>query len=209
MIRRPRSQRQSPPSRPNLPDADARRPGRRDPRRGRRNARGASPSRLALAPFLALLVLACGAGGGPVPGNVAEGAPAPTFRLASLDGRQLGPEDFAGEVVLVEFWATWCPPCHLQADILRPLYPEYRQRGVEFLAVDLGEDEETVRRFVADRPFPYPVLIDPEDELSYELGVQALPTLMIVDRAGEVTYFRPGVLEEDELRKVLAGAGAA
>lgn len=187
MIRRPRSPRQSPPSPPNP---------------------AAAPSPLALAPLLAVLVLACGAGGDPVAGSLQEGDPAPAFQLQSLDGRRLGPQDFEGQVVLVEFWATWCPPCHLQADILKPLYPEYSRHGVEFLAVDLGEDEETVREFVEDRPFPYPVLIDPDDELSYELGIQALPTLMIVDRAGGVTYFSPGVLEEDELREVLARAGA-
>jgi peroxiredoxin len=164
---------------------------------------------LALAPLLAVLVIACGAGGGAPAGNVAEGDPAPAFRLASLDGRQLGPQDFEGQVVLVEFWATWCPPCHAQADILKPLYPEYRRRGVEFLAVDLGEDEETVRAWVADHPFPYPVLMDPEDELTYELGVQALPTLLVIDRAGRIAYFRPGVAEEDELRELLAEAGAA
>ncbi len=186
MIRRPRSPRPSPPSPPNPASA---------------------PSPLALAPLLAVLVLACGAGGGPVAG-LQEGDPAPVFQLDSLDGRRLGPQDFAGQVVLVEFWATWCAPCHVQADILKPLYPEYRRLGVEFLAVDLGEDEGTVRRFVEDRPFPYPVLIDPDDDLTYELGVHALPTLMIIDRAGRVAYFSPGVSEEDELREVLARAGA-
>jgi peroxiredoxin len=163
-----------------------------------------------LFPLLATLALACGAGpGGEAPGSTAEGGPAPAFRRATLDGRELGPQDFAGDVVLVEFWATWCIPCHAQADILEPLYPEYRERGVEFLAVDLGEDEETVRRFVAAHPFPYPVLIDPDDELSWELGVAALPTLMVIDRAGEVVYFQAGVLAEEGVRRALDRAGAA
>lgn len=166
---------------------------------------------LILAP-LAALALACGPAAGPgdeVPGAIAVGDPAPAFRLATLDGGELGPQDLAGKVVLLEFWATWCIPCHAQADILEPLYREYRERGVEFLAVDLGEDEETVRRFVAANPFPYPVLLDPEDELSWELGIHALPTLMVIDRAGAVSFVHTGVVDEDELRRVLGKAGAA
>ena len=154
----------------------------------------------------AALVLACGPA--PEPGPSTAGGPAPAFRLASLDGGEIGPQDYPGRVVLLEFWATWCIPCHAQADMLEPLYAEYRGRGVEFLAIDLGEDEETVRRFVAANPFPYPVLIDPADELSYELGVVALPTLMVIDRDGEVVYFEAGVVGENEVRRLLDEAGA-
>lgn len=161
----------------------------------------------ALVPLL-LLLLACGPGAGPSAGASA-GGPAPSFRLATLDGGETGPEDYPDQVVLLEFWATWCLPCHAQADVLEPLYAEYRDRGVEFLAVDLGEDEETVRRFVAEDPFPYPVLIDPDDELSWELGIDALPTLMVIDRAGQVVFFQAGVLDDDEVRRLLDKAGAA
>lgn len=190
------------------PSASAASPG--VPRRRSRTRLAARARRalLALMPLIALSALGCPPGDRPEAANAAEGAPAPEFRLATLDGRELGPQDFEGEVVLVEFWATWCVPCHAQAAVLKPLYEDYRGRGVEFLAVDLGEDEETVRRFVADNPFPYPVLLDPDDELSYELGVAALPTLMVIDRGGEVVYFRPGVLDDDEVRDLLARAGA-
>lgn len=136
------------------------------------------------------------------------GAPAPDFRLASLDAGELGPQDFEGQVVLVDFWATWCVPCRAQAAVLEPLYEEYRGKGVQFMAVSLGEQEDTVRRFVAANPMPYPVLIDPEDGLTYDLGVVALPTLLVIDRSGKVAYFRPGIIEEGRLRRVLDGAGA-
>jgi len=175
-----------------------------------RSARGrgrATP--LPLVPLLAALALACGPGpGGESPGAVAIGDPAPAFRLAALDAPELGPQDFAGDVVLLEFWATWCIPCHAQADVLERVYPEYRERGFAFLAIDLGEDEETVRRFVAANPFPYPVLLDPDDELSWELGIHALPTLMVIDRANAVSFFHTGVVDEDELRRVLDKAAA-
>lgn len=153
-----------------------------------------------------LFVAACG--GGASEGLAGEGEPVPRFEAASLDGGTIGPQDYAGDVVLVDFWATWCVPCHAQADVLKPLYESYRGDGVEFLAVSLGEAEETVRSFVADNPFPYPVAVDPDDELTYDLGVAALPTLMVIDRAGKVVYFRPGVISEERLRDILSQAGA-
>lgn len=156
-------------------------------------------------------LVACGAGSaGPAPeGAVEEGTSVPVFQLAQLDGDPVGPADLSGDVLVFEFWATWCPPCHEQAAILRPLAAEYADRGVRFFAVDIGEPEDTVRAFVERNPFPYPVLIDPQDELSWELGINALPTLLVVDREGTVTYFRPGVLESDGVRRVLAQAGVA
>jgi thiol-disulfide isomerase/thioredoxin len=177
-------------------------------RHRRPSAPAAASVALAAVALLAALAAACGAGPPPRPESSEAGGPGPVFRLASLDGGEIGPEDYPGKVVLLEFWATWCLPCHAQADILEPLYAEYRGRGVEFLAVGLGEDEEVVRRFVARNPFPYPVLIDPADELSYELGIAALPTLMVIDRDGRVAYFEAGVVEEDDLRRLLDDAGA-
>jgi peroxiredoxin len=96
----------------------------------------------------------------------------------------------------------------VQADILKPLYDEYRRSGVEFLAISVGEEEEQVREFVERRPYPYPVLVDPEDEVSAELGIIVLPTLMILDRAGEVTYFEPGIADAATVRRLLQEAGA-
>jgi thiol-disulfide isomerase/thioredoxin len=130
------------------------------------------------------------------------------FELPSLDGRKLGPADYEGKVVVVDFWATWCAPCHVQADILETLHREYPESEIAFLAVNVGEDEGTVRAFVADRPFPYPVLLDEKETVSTSLGVAALPSLMIVDREGGVSYFRPGIVRDRELRELLTQAGA-
>jgi thiol-disulfide isomerase/thioredoxin len=178
----------------------------------RRRARLASAT---LPPILAALVL-LGCGGGSA-GDVGAGAPQPStdFRLATLDGtRQVGPRDFGGRVVLVDFWATWCVPCHAQARILESLFAEVGGQGenasaAQFLAVDVGEDEATVQQFVAENPFSYPVLVDPQDTLSYQLGIIGLPTLMVVDRQGRVVYFDAGVIDGDSLRRILADAGAA
>ena len=129
----------------------------------------------------------------------------PDFQLASLTGESLGPSSFSGKVVVFDFWATWCLPCHLQADILKQLHAEFADAGVEFVAVSIGEPEETVREFVERRPFPYPVLVDPSDEVSVKLGIYGLPTVMVVDERGEVAYLRTGISPEGVLRELLAG----
>ena len=134
--------------------------------------------------------------------------PAPDFRLASLDGGEIGPLDYSGDVVLVEMWATWCGPCRLQAKFLEELHQELEGKGVRFLAVSIGEEEATVREYVERTPFPYPVLLDPQDTLGQRYEVYGLPTVMIVDRKGAVSFLETGVSDAPRLRQALKAAGA-
>ncbi len=163
---------------------------------------------LSTAAALGLLLVACArpdAAAAPEPGFEA----APDFELASLDGGRVSLADFSGRVLLVEFWATWCAPCHVQREILEPLYRQHAGSGVEFLAVSLGEPEAIVREFAGRRPFPYPVLLDPNEELGEALRIFALPTVMIVDRQGRIAYLRPGISDGETLDRELRAAAAA
>lgn len=171
--------------------------------------------RKAGAPFVVLLVLwaivsltSCkspSSGAGEESGNTATSS-APAFDLAGLDGARYRLADYSGQVVLVEFWATWCGPCRLQAQILSRLYEEIDTEDVEFLAVSLGEAEDIVRNFVSRDPFPYPVLLDPDETLGYALEVYALPTVMIVDRSGSISFMRPGISDGETLRHAISDA---
>ncbi|MGB5658299.1 MAG: TlpA disulfide reductase family protein, partial [Thermoanaerobaculia bacterium] len=94
-----------------------------------------------------------------------------------------------------------------QAQILEGLYKEVRGPSVEFLAISLGEPDDIVREFVEERPFPYPVALDTEEVLGVSLQVFALPTVMVVDPQGRITYLRPGLSDANTLRQVLNDSG--
>jgi cytochrome c biogenesis protein CcmG, thiol:disulfide interchange protein DsbE len=150
-----------------------------------------------------LLLLSCREGA--TAGKAGSGAKA-DFRLKTLEGKSLGPKDFPGQVVVIDFWATWCVPCHVQARILEPVHRDLKGKGVQFLAANVGEEPETVRKFVKNKPFPYPVLLDPEDKVSSSLGVLALPTLIVVDKKGKISYVHSGLADADTVRKAIKAA---
>lgn len=140
--------------------------------------------------------------------SVVQAKPAPAFSVKTLEGKPLRLSDLRKRPVIVDFWATWCGPCHVQAEILHALYPAYAGRGVEFVAVAVGEPEEVVREFVRESPHPYPVLLDPEDRLSAELRILGLPTLIVTDREGRVVFRSTGISDREALATALARAGA-
>jgi len=155
------------------------------------------------------LSAACGLAMAPGAGDGDElGPPVPEFHLSTLDGRQLGPSDFKGKVVLYEFWATWCTPCHVQAEILKNLHAEAAKNGVEFVGISSGEPADVVRAYVAKKPFSYPVLLDPDDSLSGPLEILALPTLIVTGRDGAVVWRHTGLTDTDTLRQAFAAAKA-
>ena len=128
------------------------------------------------------------------------------FRLPSLDGRELGPPDFRGRVVVADLWATWCGPCRLQARYFEEVRAEYADDEVAFLAINVGEDEAKVRQFAANTPFPYPVLLDPEETLFARFGVGGLPTVFVIDPQGRIVFLETGVVDVATLREKIEAA---
>lgn len=163
---------------------------------------------LAATAFASLLLLSCREGSTAGKGQAASAATQADFQLKTVDGRSIGPRSFPGQVVVVDFWATWCMPCRLQAQILEPVYRDYKGRGVQFLAANVGEEPDQVKQFLKSKPFPYPVLLDPTEKVSGDLGVLALPTLMVIDKKGKVSYFQSGIADGDTLRALIKKAGA-
>ena len=148
-------------------------------------------------PLLICLLLAVACGGGAPRDGV--GAKIPGFRLAALDGSEVTAADLAGKVVLLDVWATWCGPCHIQADILRAAAPSLEAHGVTIVGINSGETLGTVRDFVARKPFPWTVLVDIEEQLTGDLEILGLPTLLIVDRDGTIAFRQTGILSAERI----------
>ncbi|HSG48734.1 MAG TPA: TlpA disulfide reductase family protein [Longimicrobiales bacterium] len=114
---------------------------------------------------------------------------APELRFVTLDGKEVGPGDMEGKVVIVNFWATWCPPCRLEIPSLQKVHEELGSQGVLVvgLSTDAGSLDE-VRAFLEERGVTYPVgMASPQHRRAFG-GVQALPTTFILDRDGIIQH---------------------
>jgi thiol-disulfide isomerase/thioredoxin len=113
-----------------------------------------------------------------------------------LGGQERRLADFRGQVVLLDFWATWCPPCKESLPFYARIYQELRERGFSVVAVSTDEDDGEVRALLAERPLPYLIARDPGGALAADLGVQTLPTTFLLDRQGRTRLdhrgFAPG-----------------
>ncbi len=119
-----------------------------------------------------------------------EPKPAPALRLADLDGKMHDLADLKGKLVVVNFWATWCPPCRREMPSLERLKQRLQARGLAVLAVDVGENADTVFAFTGQlEPAPsFPLLLDRDSQAMQRWKVKGLPTTFVVDAAGNVIY---------------------
>jgi thiol-disulfide isomerase/thioredoxin len=133
------------------------------------------------------------------------GRRAPPFSLKTPAGASVSLEAQKGKVVLVSFWASWCGPCMREMPFLGKLARSLRTEGLEVLAVNVEGEPEKVRQAITRIPPPLRVLVD-EGEVAERYGVQTLPHLVVVDRAGEVAWVHVGSGRQDVLEKVIRRA---
>jgi len=151
-----------------------------------------------------LLYLGFLASPGPTSKDLASGKPAPNFILKTLDGKEVSLNDYRGKVVLINFWASWCPPCREEMPLFRKVYENYKDKGFELLAISIDASQEAVIRFVKDYGLSFPVLLD-DGRVSNLYRVQGLPTSILVDREGRIVKVRLGEYKEieNDLKKIL------
>jgi len=132
-------------------------------------------------------------------------SPAPptreTIDMPVLDGETIQLQDLGGEVVVLNFWATWCGPCAVELPELQAFYDNYQDEPVALYAVNLGESAETARQFFDERGFTIPIILNQDGSISDLYALRGQPTTVIIDQTGEIVYQHTGVLNQEILQE--------
>ena len=131
----------------------------------------------------------------------------PEFELKTVDGEIVSSDDFENKVLLIDFWATWCPPCRKEIPGFINLYKKYKDKGVEIIGISLDKDMDKLESFIDENNINYTVLVGNKEVADAFGGIQGIPTTFIIDKNGNVEFKQVGLAPEkkfeEELKKVL------
>ena len=138
--------------------------------------------------------------------QLALSAPAPDFTLNTLTGTPVALKDLRGKRVLINFWASWCPPCVRETPDLVAAYNELADSGIVFVGIGTQDDTAKLKQFADDNKVPYTIVEDPKGKVSDAYSVLGLPTTVLVDSSGIVRKVFAGAVTKDqvigELKKI-------
>ena len=138
-----------------------------------------------------------------------EGQVAPDFALKSATGENLRLSEYRGDVVMINFWATWCGPCRQEMPLLDELYSRYQRVGFSLLGVNIDDKPSKAMNMVSELGVTFPVLFDSRKEVSELYDVDAMPVTLLIDREGTVRYvhqgYKPGYEDKylEQIRSLL------
>jgi peroxiredoxin len=123
---------------------------------------------------------------------------APQFTLAARDGRQVSLAQYRGQVVMINFWASWCGPCRQEMPLLDNIYRKYNKLGFTLLGVNVEPDSKMADDWLKQTPVSFPILYDKESAVSRLFDVGGMPSTVIIDRKGNVRVLHKGYKPGDE-----------
>ena len=165
---------------------------------------GLSPGSLAILAAVAIMAVALALQLGERNRGRPVSGPAPDFELRLFDGREIGLAEFRGEVVLLNFWASWCPPCRDEALDLQALYSEYRGDGFTVIGVNMLESSpQKALDFIEEFGISYPNGEDREQRLTNLYRVEGPPESFLIDGAGNVRQFYIGSIDYDRVSRAI------
>jgi len=125
------------------------------------------------------------AGCSPTPAQSANvGDPAPNFQLQNLDGEPVALSNLKGKAVLLNFWATWCPPCRREMPYIQEIYDEWPEEWLVVLAINIGESASKVEEFMQRYGLSFPVLLDTKEKVAQGYNIRHIPTTFFIDKDG-------------------------
>ncbi len=127
--------------------------------------------------------------------------PAPELTLTDLTGSETSLADYQGQVVLVNLWATWCPPCKAELPILQAYYEKHAKEGFVIIGIEDGEPSDDVAAFIKTRDLTYPIWIDQEGKTEIAFMTFTLPSSYVIDRTGTVRLAWSGAISDAMLEK--------
>jgi len=128
----------------------------------------------------------------------ASASVAPGFSLSSRTGDKVSLEQLKGQVVMLNFWASWCGPCRAEMPLLEQMYKRYSPLGFTLVGVNVDADSKDAEKWLAATPVTFPVLFDKESKVSQLYDVDAMPSSVFIDRKGNVRYLHRGYKAGDE-----------
>ena len=126
------------------------------------------------------------------------GGPAPQFTLAARGGRDVSLTQYRGQVVMINFWASWCGPCRQEMPLLESIYKRYNKRGFTLLGVNVEPDSKAADEWLRDTPVSFPILYDKDSKVSKLYEVAGMPCTVIIDRSGKLRVLHRGYKPGDE-----------
>ncbi|WP_260286076.1 thiol-disulfide oxidoreductase ResA [Peribacillus aracenensis] len=133
--------------------------------------------------------------------SLRKGSDAPNFVLTDMEGKEHKLSDYKGKGVFLNFWGTYCKPCEYEMPYMDNQYKNFKEQGVEILAVNVGESDYAVNNFITKHDLTFPVMIDKGREVENAYRVDVLPVTFLVDKEGKVIDIITGALTEESIQK--------
>jgi len=132
------------------------------------------------------------------------GNPAKPFIVTSLDGKTISLNSLKGKVVILNFWATWCPPCQAEIPEFVQFYRDFEKKGVVIIGLGVNNSDADLRKFSKENRINYPIVNDSKNRVANLYGgIRSIPTTFVIDRKGIIRDMRVGGIDRQELLKMV------
>lgn len=124
------------------------------------------------------------------------------FKLNNLEGKEISLNDFKGKNVLLNFWNSSCPPCIEEMEEFQKIHDEFKDENLEIVTINVGEDEEVVRKIFEENKYAFECLLDKENKVTYEYNITSVPTTYTINKNGEIEGIFNGYINYDTIKGI-------